>query len=151
MPVIDYCEGPPQTIGPTETVREAARRMDAENVGSLIVVENGEPRGVITDRDLVLQVFCNDLDPSAVAVGEVGSALLVSVRDDAPLADAAHLMALHAVRRLPVVDEKRRLVGVIAADDIVRVVVGELAGLAAAVEVQSTWREEREGPEEGRA
>lgn len=140
MSVIDYCEQPPRTVGPDETARAAARRMADENVGSLILVEDNQPRGVITDRDLVLEVFCNGLDPSAVKVRELGSRLVVTVRDDAPLAAAARLMAQHAVRRLPVVDEKGHLKGVIASDDIVRLVAGELSGLAGAVEVQSTWR-----------
>jgi CBS domain-containing protein len=142
MPVGDYCEQPARTIGPEGTVREAARRMDEENIGSLVLVVDGKPQGVITDRDLALEVFCNNLDPSAVKVGELARGLVVTVRDDAPLADAARLMAQHAVRRLPVVDEKGGLVGLIASDDIVRLVVGELSGLSAAVQVQSSWRRE---------
>lgn len=148
MPVGEYCEQPARTIEPERTLREAARRMDEENVGCLVLVVDGEPRGVITDRDLALEVFCNGLDPSAVKVGEFSPKLVVTVREDAPLADAARLMAQHAVRRLPVVDDKGRLVGVIASDDIVRLVVGELSGLSAAVHVQSSWRRE---PEEGGA
>jgi CBS domain-containing protein len=148
MPVGDYCEQPARTIGPEDTVREAARRMDEENIGSLVLVIDNQPHGLITDRDLVLEVFCNNLDASSVKVGELRRGLVVTVREDAPLAEAAHLMAQHAVRRLPVVDDKGHVVGLIAADDIVRLVVGELSGLAAAVQVQSTWNPE---PEEGSA
>ena len=146
MAVIDYCEGPARSVAPEETVREAARRMDEENVGCLVVTVDGEPQNVVTDRDLALEVLCNNLDPSAVSVGEIARGLVVTVPFDASLAEAARLMARHAVRRLPVVDDKNHLVGVIAADDVVRVVVGELSGLASAVEVQAVWRRE---PEEG--
>ena len=148
MPVGDYCEQPARTIGPEDTVREAARRMDEENIGSLVLVIDNQPHGVVTDRDLVLEVLCDGLDPSSVKVGELQRGLVVSVREDAPLAEAARLMAQHAVRRLPVVDDKGHVVGLIASDDIVRLVVGELSGLAAAVQVQSTWKPE---PEEGSA
>jgi CBS domain-containing protein len=122
--------------------------MDEENVGCLVLVIDGQPQGVITDRDLVLEVFCNGLDPSAVTIGELPRGLVVTVRDDASLADSARLMARHAVRRLPVVDQRNRLVGLISSDDIVRLVVGELSDLSAAVNVQSSWRRE---PDEGSA
>ena len=143
MPIGSYCERPARTVGPEETVREAAQRMASEAVGCLVVVENGQPKGVVTDRDLVLEVFCNDLDASAIAVGSLVSGPAITVRDYAPLAEAATLMGRHGLRRLPVVDEKSQLVGVITADDLMRQVVSELSGLAAAIEVQAT------GPEGG--
>jgi CBS domain-containing protein len=111
--------------------------MAEEGVGCLVVVADNQPTAIVTDRDLVLEVLCNNLDASAIRVGEIAAGRLVSVREDAPVAEAGHVMARHAVRRLPVVDEKGHLVGVVTADDLMRLVVGELAGLAAAVEVQA--------------
>lgn len=137
MSIGNYCERPARTIGPEETVRAAAQRMAREGVGCLVVVADNEPKAIVTDRDLVLEVFCNNLDASVVPVGEIAAGRLVSVREDASVAEAGRIMARHAVRRLPVVDEKGHLVGVVTADDMMRLVVGELAGLAAAVEVQA--------------
>lgn len=137
MPIGDYCERPARTIGPGETVRAAAQRMAEEGVGCLVVVADNEPKAIVTDRDLVLEVLGNNLDASAVQVGEVAAGRVVTVREDASVAEAGRTMARHALRRLPVVDDKGHLVGIVTADDLMRLVVGELAGLAAAVEVQA--------------
>jgi CBS domain-containing protein len=137
MSVGAYCERPARTVGADETVRSAAQRMETEGVGCLIVVEANQPRAIVTDRDVALEVLCDRPDPGSLRVGELKSGALVTVRDDAPLAEAGRLMHRHGVRRLPVVDDKGHLVGVIAADDLMRVVVGELSGLGAAVAVQA--------------
>jgi len=136
MPVGDYCERPARTIGSEESVRAAAQRMEKEGVGCLVVVEDNRPTAVVTDRDLALETLCNRLDAALVRVGEVAGPSVVTVPADAPLAEAARVIRRHGLRRLPVVDDKGDLVGVIAADDLMRVAVGELSGLAAAVAVQ---------------
>jgi CBS domain-containing protein len=109
----------PTAIESNESAIEAARMMLAENVGSLPVVQGNELVGMVTDRDLVLQVMAKDLDPNAVPVSEVCSEDPVVATPGEPLHAALGRMAAEQVRRLPVV-EGQRLVGILAQADVSR-------------------------------
>jgi CBS domain-containing protein len=109
----------PKAIGSGEPAIEAARLMMAENVGSLPVVHGDELVGMVTDRDLVLQVMAKDLDPNAVPVSEVCSEDPVVATPDEPLDAALQRMATEQVRRLPVV-QGAKLVGILAQADVAR-------------------------------
>ena len=137
MAVGDYCRKPALTAHPAESVRSAARRMAKEGVGCLVVIDDWDrPSGMLTDRDAVLQTLCKRLDPGAVRVGEVASHATVSIREDASLAEAARRMGRHGVRRLPVVDSRGIVVGLISADDILSFVSTEMSSLVAPVRAQ---------------
>jgi CBS domain-containing protein len=137
MPIGDYCEKPAATVGGAETVRTAAQRMAQEGLGSLAVVVDGRPVGIVTDRDLVLETLGNRLDPGSVSVEEIASRPLVSIDQNAPVREAVRMIRRHAIRRLPVVDEEGELVGIVAADDLLSLAAAELGGLAVAVRSQS--------------
>jgi len=107
------------TIPSTATVREASELMDTENIGSLVVVEENRPVGIVTERDLVRKVLARHRDPGEVRVSEVMSKPLIYVTPDAFLSEAAGLMGGHNIRRLPVI-EGDRLVGIITMYDIIR-------------------------------
>ena len=109
----------PQTITPTTSVREAASRLQSENVGSLPVVEDGRLLGILTDRDITLRVVAEGRDANAVTAGEVASRELATVEPTESLDDALQLMARRQVRRLPVVEDGR-LVGMLAQADVAR-------------------------------
>jgi CBS domain-containing protein len=109
----------PRSIDRNEPVVQAARLMAGENVGSLPVVDGDRLVGMVTDRDLVLQVLAKDLDPTKVTVAEVASENPVVAKPDEPLDAALQRMAQEQVRRLPVVDEGR-LVGILAQADVAR-------------------------------
>jgi CBS domain-containing protein len=120
------------TSGPTSIASdamavEAARRMLSEDVGSLPVVEEDRLVGMVTDRDLVLQVMAKDLDPSNVPVSEVCTEGPVTVEPGEALAEALERMAKEQVRRLPVVSDGR-LVGILAQADIARAAGVESTG-----------------------
>jgi CBS domain-containing protein len=110
----------PRSIEGSEGVVEAAQRMSNEDVGSLPVVEGGELVGMVTDRDLVLNVVAKALDPSTVTVSQVATRNPVVASPDEPLDAALQRMAAEQVRRLPVVDDGR-LVGILAQADVARV------------------------------
>jgi CBS domain-containing protein len=105
----------PRSIERGQGVVEAAQRMANEDVGSLPVVEGGALVGMITDRDLVVQVLAKALDPSDVTVSEVASRNPVVATPDELLDEALQRMAQEQVRRLPVVDDGE-LVGIAQAD-----------------------------------
>lgn len=115
---------------PNEAVRAAAQKMKQLNVGSIPVCENGNRVvGVITDRDIVLRC-CAEEKPLSTPIEQVMSTDVVSASPDMSVDEAAHLMAEHQIRRLPVV-ENGQLVGIVAIGDLaVRHHAAEEAGHA---------------------
>ncbi len=120
-------------------VLDAARRMRDLHVGSLIVVDETErgrvPVGVVTDRDLLFAVASTDLERAAqLRLGEVASWDLITATEREHVSEALGRMRAHGVRRLPVVDERGTLVGILAYDDLVEWIgeqIGDLARLVA--------------------
>lgn len=145
MPIGDYCEKPAATVLGSETVRAAAQRMRDEGLGCLAVVADGRPTGIVTDRDLVLETLSERLDPGAVRVDEIVSRPLVTIEQETPVREAVRMIRRHAVRRLPVVDDKGQLVGIVAADDLLSLAAAELSGLAVAVRAQAPRDESERG------
>ena len=119
-----------ESVPPTLTCQEAARRMRDTGVGSLVVVENGRPLGVVTDRDLVLRVVARGLDPAALAVREAMSSRPIYISHRREVREILELMREHSVRRLPVVDDSQELIGVIALDDVILSLANGLAAVA---------------------
>jgi CBS domain-containing protein len=109
----------PRSIESRENVVQAARMMATEDVGSLPVVEGGELVGMVTDRDLVVQVLAKDLDANKVTVSEVATENPVVAGPEDSLDSALQRMAKEQVRRLPVVEDGR-LVGILAQADVAR-------------------------------
>jgi CBS domain-containing protein len=117
----------PTSIESNASAVEAARLMLTENVGSLPVVEGETLVGIVTDRDLVLQVVARDLDASKVTVSEVSSEDPVVTRPEEALDAALRRMAEEQVRRLPVVQDGR-LVGILAQADVAQTAEAEATG-----------------------
>jgi len=108
----------PKTLASSANVVEAAKLMKSEDVGVIPIVDGDRLTAVVTDRDIVLQVVAAGKDPQSTTVGEIASSNLVTVDPDQDLDEAARLMARHQVRRLPVVEEDGRLVGILAQADV---------------------------------
>jgi CBS domain-containing protein len=107
----------PTAITPDTTAQEAARLMKTEDVGALPIVEDGRLTAVVTDRDLATRLLAEGRG-AETAVREVASQDLVTIDPQQNLDEAARLMAEHQVRRLPVVEEDGRLVGMLAQADV---------------------------------
>jgi CBS domain-containing protein len=108
----------PRAVTPLTTAAEAAQAMATEDVGALPVVDESRIVGIVTDRDLTVRVMAQGLDPQTTPVGAVATTELVTVRPGDDLDTALHLMAVHQVRRLAVVDEGDVVVGVLAQADV---------------------------------
>jgi len=107
----------PTAITPDTTAQEAARLLKTENIGALPIVEDGRLTAVVTDRDLAVRVLAEGRG-AETPVREVASQDLVTIDPQQNLDEAARLMAEHQVRRLPVVEEDGRLVGMLAQADV---------------------------------
>jgi CBS domain-containing protein len=110
----------PCAIDADKPVAYAAKMMKDEDVGLAPVVEGDRLVGTLTDRDIVVRVVAEGKDPQSVTVREVASTDVATVDPQQDLDEALQLMASRQVRRLPVVEEDGRLVGVLAQADIAR-------------------------------
>jgi CBS domain-containing protein len=103
------------------TIVEVAQLMKEEDIGPVLVVDNEQSRtlvGIITDRDIVLKVIAEGRDPKTTRVGDVMSKKLVTCRADDDVDVAMQAMAQFQLRRIPVVEDNMRLVGIIAQADV---------------------------------
>lgn len=137
MSLREYCRENPKTATPDESIREAARRMDTEGVGSLVVVDaQGRPVGMLTDRDVVVRVLRRRRDPDQTTVGAVMEGDPTVVHDASPLVIGLRRMRADGLRRIPVVNDQGKLVGILTADDALQLIASELSDVAAAVRSQ---------------
>ena len=107
-----------ETVAPGDTIRFAAEKMDALDVGSLPVCDGERLIGVVTDRDLAVRAVASGRDPNRTAVIEAMTPVLIYALEEQGIDDAVELMREHEIRRLPIVDERHRLVGIVALADL---------------------------------
>jgi CBS domain-containing protein len=117
-----------RAVSPTTPVIEAAGLMRLHDIGLVPVVESDRVVGMLTDRDIVLQVVADGDDPHTTLVGDVMSAGSISVNEEQDVEEAVNLMQKYQVRRLPVLDRGSRLVGIVSLGDIAVDVHAGLSG-----------------------
>jgi CBS domain-containing protein len=146
MKVGEYCKRAVVAIAATADAAQAAKLMREEHVGFLIVYQEGDvlqrPIGVLTDRDLVLGVMARDVDPHAVTVGDVMTRQPLIANDADQLSDMLQAMRLAGIRRVPVVNVKGALIGIMAIDDAIDVITGLMCDIAGSIksEQRQEWR-----------
>jgi CBS domain-containing protein len=134
------------TAAASTNVATAARLMRDHHVGSLVIVEERDgakrPVGIVTDRDIVIEVTALDLDARDITVGELMGlgVTLVTARDSDGIRETLELMRHHGLRRIPIVNWRGNLVGIVAVDDIMKVLADDLAAVSA-VESRERARE----------
>jgi CBS domain-containing protein len=116
----DVMTSNPCAIDADKSVAYAAKMMRDEDVGLAPIVEGDKLIGMLTDRDIATRVVAEGKDPDQVKVRDVASKQVVSIDPQQDLDEALRMMAKHQVRRLPVVEEDGRLVGVVAQADVAR-------------------------------
>ncbi|HXJ78404.1 MAG TPA: CBS domain-containing protein [Candidatus Methylomirabilis sp.] len=121
------------TVPAQMTVAQAAKVMRTKNVGALVVVNARRPIGMLTDRDIAVEVVASGMDADSIRVGDVMRKKPTTIRHDLGILDAARMFAKTGVRRLPVVDKSGVLVGIIALDDVMMLLGNEMGYLAGAV------------------
>ena len=122
MLVGEYCNREVVVVGAEDSVLEAARVMREYHVGDVVIVEEKygkqSPIGIMTDRDIVLEIVAEGADPETIRVGDAMSFDLVKVNHDDDLMHAIETMRDKGVRRVPVVDANDVLVGILSVDDL---------------------------------
>jgi len=116
------------------SIYQAAKLMREHHAGDVVVTDDFDgrriPVGIVTDRDIVIEVLAQELNPAGLTVGEIMTATLVTAREADGVFETIRLMRVEAVRRLPVVDTSGSLVGIVSLDDIVGLMAEELGDLA---------------------
>jgi CBS domain-containing protein len=106
-----------ETIGPSSTAQEAAKRMRSKKISSLVVIERGDaPVGIVTERDLVRQVCSKDISSDSVLIQEIMSSPIVTIDVNASIEQAADKMIQNKVRHLLIVEDGR-IYGIITPSD----------------------------------
>ncbi|MGW7463798.1 CBS domain-containing protein [Streptomyces xantholiticus] len=107
----------PVTVDPDTSVQQVAARMRDENIGAVLVIDSGQLRGLVTDRDLTVRILVDSRDVSARTVGEACSGEVMAVAPDGDVERAVQLMRSKALHRLPVIDDGQP-VGIISLSDL---------------------------------
>lgn len=136
MKIASFCHAEFVTIHSDALLRSAAALMREQRVGALVVVDSAEPPhvlGLVTDRDLAIEVLARNLNVATTRVGEIAGNSLVAVGASASVHEAVSAMEKSGVRRLLITEEDGGVIGFISADDLMGAIASELSRLAGAL------------------
>ncbi len=127
---------------PDATIYEAAKLMRSRHVGDLVVMnEDSAPVGIITDRDIVLTVVSQNVNPEVITVGDVMGGELIVAKEEDGIWETLQRMRRHGVRRIPVVNGGSTLVGIFTLDDALELLAEEVNQLANVVKQEQVQEE----------
>jgi CBS domain-containing protein len=118
MRVSDIMTTAPVTISPAARVDEVAHLMREKKISSVILVTNGKPVGIVTERDLVHRVLALDKDPRKLMAADICTKPVIAVSIYCPVEDAVDTMNEYKIRRLVVIDDKDHVTGIVTTDDV---------------------------------
>ncbi|HER62416.1 MAG TPA: CBS domain-containing protein, partial [Desulfobacteraceae bacterium] len=141
LPVKDFCERSVVTCLPDESVRDVAAMMRDRNISSTVVCDQGNPVGMLTDRDLRNKIVARGLDPAGLTAREIMHAPLITVDEDDFIFEALHKISRNNIHRVCVIDSEKRLVGIITDSDILRLQTNSPQKLVRDIEEAGTINE----------
>lgn len=134
MPISEICNREVVIVKRNNIILEAAQLMRQHHVGDVAVVEERGgvkvPVGIVTDRDLVVEIMAPAIDQTVITVGDIMVTELATVKENAGLSETIEYMRAKGVRRVPVVDKDGGLVGILTLDDLLELLAEELPALA---------------------
>lgn len=137
MPIGEICNREVVIAERNLSVDEAARLMRSHHVGDLVVIEKtgayARPIGIVTDRDIVVEVVAAGVEPAALTVGDIMSQELATVQETEGIFETMQYMRTQGVRRMPVIDRNGALVGIVTIDDLLGLLAEEMTELARAI------------------
>lgn len=125
-----FCQRPPVTLAADKSIVDACRVLQEQNVGCVLIEENGKLRGLLTDRDIALKVTAEKRDPQATKVREVMSTNLTTIPVNRTLHDLTTVMHTYHVRRVPIVDSDDKVLGLVTLDDLLILLGQEMSDLS---------------------
>ncbi len=135
MSILRICTREPVYIDQQAGIVEVARLLRQHHVGSVIVVDGqGRPVGIVTDRDIVIEVIAEEVPIDSVCVRDIMSPQLLTVREDAGIEEVLDRLREAGVRRAPVVDGEGLLSGIVSLDDILRHLSEEIYTLSRVID-----------------
>ncbi|MCB1934484.1 MAG: CBS domain-containing protein [Nitrosomonas sp.] len=148
MTISELCNREVIIVDAEDSALEAAQLMRKHHVGTVIVMKEQnsirKPVGIVTDRDLVVEIMATELDPAVITVGDIMVPELVTVKEDTGIFETIQYMRRKSVRRSPVIDDNGSLVGIITMDDLLQLLSEELSELtkitAREIDKESTQR-----------
>ncbi len=133
MSIKELCQRDIVAVGRDDTAFKAAELMRQNHVGDVLVVEKKHgittPAGIVTDRDIVIEIVATDLDPHVITVGDIMLPHLCTIDEDAEIFAAIKLMTGKGIRRLPVTDKDGSLIGILTLDDLLQTIAKESFGI----------------------
>lgn len=134
MPIGEFCNREVVFATRNMSIPEAAQLMRQHHVGDLVVVDQTGgrclPVGIVTDRDITIEIIAKSLDVNRFSVADIMSPQLISVPDSEGVFETIRLMLTRGIRRVPVVNSEGELEGIVSADDILDLLAEELSQLA---------------------
>ncbi len=107
------------TISPEVTVRDATYLMKKKSTSCLIVMDDDKIEGILTSRDVIQRIVARGLDPSEVTVGEIATHPIIVLKPETFLSEAIKVMLQRKIKKIPLIDDRGRLVGLVSLSDIV--------------------------------
>jgi CBS domain-containing protein len=142
MSIGEICNREVVYVNREVTIHAVCKLMRHYHVGSLVVVDEMDdkriPVGILTDRDIVIEINAMDLDAKVITAGDIMSQELVMVPESEGLLETIEIMRAKGVRRMPIVDAENRLVGIVTIDDLLEVLAEELTNIARIVSREQT-------------
>jgi CBS domain-containing protein len=134
MPIGEFCNREVVYATRETSIPEAAQLMRQYHVGDLVVVDEIDgkrvPVGIVTDRDIVIEIISQSLDINEFKVGDIMSPQLISVQEKEGVFETIRLMRAKGIRRIPIINQEGGLEGIVSADDILDLLAEEMAELA---------------------
>lgn len=147
MSVGEYCNRGVVVVTKDESVRKAVELMRAHHVGDVVVVdkESGDPMplGILTDRDIVLEVLAENVDIDTLNVGDIMSYDLIITDEDTSITNVIKIMQDKGVRRIPVVNKNGSLVGILTVDDVIEIIAEQLTDIVGLIFRESNYERMR--------
>lgn len=141
MKIKDISTPTPRCLSPDDSLVEAAAEMKALDIGWLPICEHDRLIGTVTDRDITIRAVAEGFDPNTTAVRQVMSRVVIYCYEDQDIWNAAQIMESHKIRRLPVLNRDKRLVGIVSLGDLaVRTGAENIAGRILERVSEPTWQ-----------
>ncbi|MDX2479516.1 MAG: CBS domain-containing protein [Desulfuromusa sp.] len=137
MLIGEFCNREVVVVDLETTILEAAKLMRSEHVGDLVVTDSRSgrliPVGILTDRDIVVELLAEEIELDKISVGDAMSYELLSVKEQDGLQETIEKMRDRGVRRLPVVDDAGALIGIVTVDDLMELIAEQMVDLVGLV------------------